>query len=555
MTAEMMTGRGLHPMAPPLVDGLRRGELSRREYLAAMMALGVTSAAAVSLGGLARAQTEQAPVTAPKQGGTLRIAMDSRDLKDPRLFDWSEMGNVARQSLEYLIRWERDYSFTPWLLESWELNDTATEVVLNLRQGVTWSNGDAFTAEDVAFNLNRWCDKGVLGNSMAGRMASLIDPDTGLARDGAIQIVDDHTIRLVTGYPDITLIPGLADYPAAIVHRSFDPEGDLLAQINIGTGPYDITRWEMGVGAAAAKRPTWWGEAVFGPALLDGIEWIDLGTDPSATVAALAAGEVDCNHQTLSDARDQMSSLGLALSEATTAATIVCRFNVNVPPYDDQRVRNAMQAAVDNSVVLALGYDGAGEVAENHHVGPMHPEYFALPKPTRDVERAQALLAEAGQTDHEFELISIDDLWRRNTTDAIAAQMRDAGMKVRRKVIPSANFWNDWAKYPLSTTNWNPRPLGVQVLALAYRSGEAWNETGYANPAFDERLNQAMGTVDVEARRALMQEIQSILQDSGVILQPYWRKVYRHAKPDVQGFPAHQALEQHLEKVWLDREG
>jgi hypothetical protein len=94
---------------------------------------------------------------------------------------------------------------------------------------------------------------------------------------------------------------------------------------------------------------------------------------------------------------------------------------------------------------------------------------------------------EAGQTDHKLDLILIDDDWRRNTADVIAAQMRDAGMKVKRTVIPGNTFWNDLTKYPASITNWNPRPRGVQVLALAYRSSEPWNESAFNNAEFDGR--------------------------------------------------------------------
>ncbi|TIS69819.1 MAG: diguanylate cyclase, partial [Mesorhizobium sp.] len=76
--------------------------------------------------------------------------------------------------------------------------------------------------------------------------------------------------------------------------------------------------------------------------------------------------------------------------------------------------------------------------------------------------------------------------------DAIAAQMRDAGIKVKRTVLPGSTFWNDWTKYPLSITNWNVRPLGVQVLAIGYRTGEAWNETAWSNPEWDAKLNAAL---------------------------------------------------------------
>ena len=109
-----------------------------------------------------------------------------------------------------------------------------------------------------------------------------------------------------------------------------------------------------------------------------------------------------------------------------------------------------------------------------------------------------ALMTEAGMQDYEFELISVDDDWLKNTNDVVAAQMRDAGFNVKRTVIPGSTFWNDWTKYPFSSTNWNHRPLGTQVLALAYKSGEAWNESGFANAEFDTLLTEANSLADAD---------------------------------------------------------
>ncbi len=95
------------------------------------------------------------------------------------------------------------------------------------------------------------------------------------------------------------------------------------------------------------------------------------------------------------------------------------------------------------------------------------------------------------------------------------------------------------------------RPLGVQVLALAYRSGEAWNEAGYSNPEFDKKLNAALAVADVEKRRAMMEDIEKILQSSGIIIQPYWRSLYSHTTDKVRGYKMHQTFELHLEKTWL----
>ena len=142
-------------------------------------------------------------------------------------------------------------------------------------------------------------------------------------------------------------------------------------------------------------------------------------------------------------------------------------------------MRNAVQLAVDNGAVLKLGYNGLGEVAENHHVCRIHPEYAELPKVGRDIEKAKALMAAAAQTDFEHEIITVDEDWQKNTGDAIAAQMREAGFKVKRTVLPGSTFWNDWTKYPFSAIVWSMRPLGVQVLARrSSRSGWRHDRAG-----------------------------------------------------------------------------
>jgi len=222
-----------------------------------------------------------------------------------------------------------------------------------------------------------------------------------------------------------------------------------------------------------------------------------------------------------------------------------------VKPYADARVRRALAMAIDNKVLLELGFDNNGDVAENHHVSPLHPEYAQMPAPVFDPAGAMALMQEAGMADFEHDLISIDDTWRKNTTDAAAAMLRDAGIKVKRSVLPGATFWNDWTKYPLSTTDWAQRPLGVQVLALAYRSGEAWNESAFANAKFDSLLAEALAIADADTRRDVMAKLQKIMQDEGVIIQPYWRAIYRHHKENVVGAQMHPTFEIHVAKLGL----
>ena len=159
----------------------------------------------------------------------------------------------------------------------------------------------------------------------------------------------------------------------------------------------------------------------------------------------------------------------------------------------------------------------------------------------QDVEAAKKLLAEAGYPDGIDTEIAAkkEPAWELDAVQAMVEQWKEANIRVKINVVPSAQFWDIWTTVPFGFTEWTHRPLGFMVLALAYRSGVPWNESHYSNPEFDELLTKAEATVDLEARKQILGQLEEIMQQDGPIIQPLWRSVFTAASDKVKGFAMH----------------
>ncbi len=553
----------MHPYIPELANKLRKGEVSRRDFLQTAAVLGVSASAAYAMAGLPGPGRKAH--AAAKQGGNLRVSMNVKATDDPATFDWSEKGNVARHMTEPLVRIGDDGVAQPYLAESWSASEDLKTWTFNLRKGATWSNGDAFGADDVIHNFRRWLDPAT-GSSNQGRFSSMTTTsDTGKKDDkgnaimstteagGSLEKVDDHTVRFNLNNADLALPESMADYPALMVNRRFDDEGGDLMKNPVGTGPYTLKDFAIGEKATLVRRTDapWWG----GEVNLDQISYIDHGDDPAAQIAALASDQVDTNYQTSIEQVETIKNIAdLEIYERVTAQTGVARMHVSAAPYDNKKLRQAIQACVDHERMLELVYRGRGGVAEDHHVAPIHPEYAALPKQKQDYAKAKMLLAEAGYADGID--LSIDCVanpaWEQNACKALSEMVKPAGINLAINIMPGGTYWDVWASTPFGFTSWTHRALGVQVLNLAYRSGVAWNETDYANPEFDKTLDAAGAILDPNERRKVTQKLEQILQDDAIISQSVWRSVFVTANKRVKGIYAQVALEHHYNQVWLD---
>lgn len=537
-----------HPYIPTLLGQLDEGAISRRDFLRKATLLGLSASAAYTMAGIAEPISAARAEDMPK-GGNLRIGMRCMEIKDPHSADFAEKSNVIRQVCEFLTFTDRNNITHPHLLEKWEVSEDLKTWTLFVRKDVKWRKGRPLTADDVIWNLKRVCDPKV-GSSMLGLFTGYLveEYETGekddkgnpkkasrLWSDKAIEKVDDHTVRLNTATPQIAVAEHLFHYAMPIL----DPQenGSFGAGAN-GTGPFEIVEYTVGKTAKYKARSDYWGDGPY----LDTFEFVDLGDNPSAGIAAMASKQVDGLSEADAVQVNSMKAFPhVAVHKVETTQTVVARVHPEVDQFKDKRVRQAMRHAIDRDKIIQTVLLGAGTPAEDHHVAPSHPEYAALPKYDRDVEKAKKLLADAGFPDgFEFDLVTRPDpIWELNTAQALAEQFKDIGIKINIKSLPSSQYWEVWTAAPFSLTGWGHRPLAVMTLGLAYRSNAPWNESHFANAEFDKLLTQAEGILDPKERSKVMAKIEAIMQDEGPIVQPFWRVFSTVMDKKVKGFELH----------------
>lgn len=545
-----MTKNREHYYIPTLKQQLTDGKIDRREFLrySTLLGLSVTAAYQVvdKLGGvdiIPAAQAAELPT-----GGTIRIGMRCPEIKDPHTFSWVYDSNIVRQVCEYLTLTDYDNITHPYLLEKWEASDDLKTWTLYVRQGVKWHNGRDFTADDVVWNMNHVLEPKT-GSSVVGLMKGymLVEVDTGqkdnqgnavmstrLWDANAIEKVDDHTVRLNLKEPQVAVPEHLFHYPFLIL----DPEEKgQFGQGSNGTGAFELVDYRIGVKGVLKARKDYWGTGPY----VDQLEFVDLGDDPSANVAALASSQIHGVYEADISQIDIFKSIpDTTIYQVNTAQTAVARVHVDLDQFKDPRVRKALKLAIDPARVLEIAHRNLGAPGEHHHVAQVHPDYDKLPPMGRDVEQAKKLLADAGVKSLDIEIAcKKDPAWELAAVQAMVEQWKDANINVKINVMPSNQYWDVWTKVPFGFTTWTHRPLGFMVLALAYRTGVPWNESNYSNPEFDKLLAQAEGILDVDKRRKVLGELEKIMQEDGPITQPLWRAMYVPYNNKVKGFRMH----------------
>ena len=419
---------------------------------------------------------------------------------------------------ESLVTRDANLVLQPELAESW--NAGADGWTFKLRQGVKFHDGADFTAEDVVFSFER-----------ANHEAS--DFKEQAKNVTRVEVIDDHTIKLITDGPNPILPNQLtsifmmdktwAEANNVVAPQDFKAKEETFAVRNAnGTGPFTLVSRAPDEMTVLSANPNWWGKGMF-PGNIDKIEYRPI-SNAATRVAALLSGEVDfVLDPPLQDIKRIEASEGL---NVTTVAQIRSIFfgmdqgvdklrtsNTDGNPFKDARVRQAFNLAIDKDAIQRVVMEGL-----SFPTGMITPPGVLGNTPENDLSygfdaaKAKALLAEAGYPDGFS--IRLDCPNNRYNNDekicqAAVAMLAKIGVKVNLDAIPKAQHF---PKIQKRETDFYMLGWGVPTLDSHYvfsyllESEGSWNATGYNNDRVDEITKAITTEIDIDKRTAMIDE-------------------------------------------------
>jgi peptide/nickel transport system substrate-binding protein len=488
----------------------RLPDQSRRTFLArAGGAVATMSLAAPVRSGHAG---QERPSEAPRHGGILTMLVDPEPTTLVALTNSADPSMlVSAKVTEGLLSYGFDLRPKPQLAIRWSVSADGRELAFDLREGVRWHDGAAFTADDVAFSI------GLLkAHHPRGR--------TTFANVVEIRCPDPHRVILVLSEPAPFLLHAFAACESPIVPRHIYDGSDALTNRNgsapVGTGPFIFKEWVKGSHIAYARNPDYWDAP---KPYLDGVV-IKFIKDPAERISAIETGEVQLAPATpvpvveLDRLRSRPDLVFESRGYSYTNQVVRLEFNLDDPVLRDVKVRRAIAHAMDRSTIIRQAWLGYGEPA----YGPISPELkqFYAPKldaPAFDPAEAERLLDEAGlprgrdgiRLRLALDYVPAGDGYR-HTADWIGTALARIGIEapVRSQDFPAyiKRVYTDRDfQFAVSRMNnmFDPS-VGVQRVFWSknFQRGVPFsNGSHYASPEADRLLERAAVESDPVARR------------------------------------------------------
>ena len=437
------------------------------------------------------------------QAQTLRIGLaEDPDVLDPTMAR-TFVGRIVFASLcDKLIDIDDKLNFVPQLATSWVWSPDNKILILKLRPGVTFHDGEKFDAAAVKFNIER--HKTLAGSNRRGELAPVASVDA----------LDDLTVRLTMAAPFAPLLAVLADRAGMMVSPKAAQENPTgFGSKPVCSGPFKFTERVAQDRIVLERYANYWNKAnihfdkvVFQPIV-----------DATVRLANLRSGQLDFIErvapsdmpQIKSDNRFQIARVVELGYQGITINTGKSEQAQKNPLGRDPRVREAFELSLDRAGIVQVAMDG--ESAVGNQWLPPNNSYYAkgTPIPKRNVARAKALLKEAGVTNPVFTLMTPTTSDGQRVGQVVQAMAKEAGFDVKIQSTEFATSLNlaDKGQFDAYILAWSGRADPDGNLFSFYGCKQPLNYAGYCKPEIDELLNRSRSTRDPVERAKLFEQI------------------------------------------------
>lgn len=518
------------------------------------IAIAVVVGLALAYGGMSPASGAPAPT----RGGTLVIAQgtDATTL-DGHLYTDSPTASIMEHMVEPLFNFTPEGRIEPKLATAFTVSPDGRTWTIRLRTGVRFHDGTPFNAEAVKFNLER-----VLNPDTRAPWRFLIDRIT------SVTTVDDSTVRLVTNAPFAPMIAHLAhsgtgiQSPTAIRRLGAD-----YSRSPVGTGPFRFKEWVRGDRVAMTRFDDYWGDK----ALLDEVVFRAIPED-GARVLAMEGGSVHVAVRVPPRDIERLERIpAVRVDKTTSVRTIYVAFNTQRPPFNDKRVRQAFNFAVNKSAIVGRSSPPTGALAGTARISdaPIAPNvqgYSPIRTYDVDLDRARALLAEAG---HARGLtVTFHHPTGRYVRDAeisagIQALLRRVGVEARLVTMEFGTYVSTLRgpraidEIQMSMLGWGTitgdADYGLYALFHSSQWPPQFNTAFYKNERVDALLEQGRTTMDQSARNRIYREAMTIIMDDAPWLFLHSESQVTGIRAEAQEVLVHPTERIVANKAWLRR--
>ncbi|AIU33192.1 ABC-type dipeptide transport system, periplasmic componen [Corynebacterium ramonii] len=330
------------------------------------------------------------------------------------------MGNVY----EGLVRVNQNGEVEPLLASSWEVSEDGTQYVFHLREGVRFSNGDAFTADTAKFSIDR-----VLSDAWTNGLKAQMSKVTNT------RVIDTHTLEVTLAHRSNTWLWSMG----TLIGAMMSPRGvSDLATKPVGTGPYEVDNWAVGTSLSFTSRGEYWGESPKNKRAV-----LRYFADAISLTNAVRSGDVDAviGLQSPELLESIQRDGDLNINVGTTNGEVLLTMNHARAPFNDLRVRQAVMFGVDRQAIIDTTWEGYGIDTGGAPVPPTDPWYQKAEQYPFDPDRARQLMDEAGATGTKI-TISVPSLpYAATASEILYSQLRDIGFDVS---IESTEFPSVW---------------------------------------------------------------------------------------------------------------